>query len=102
MDQFKDLCEQFMSITAQEPKCLYYGFSFTGNDVHCREAYEEAEGLLTHLTNVGALLNEAFKIAQVTRLEVHGVAEELAKLKEPLSTLAPTYFTLEYGIRRVS
>lgn len=102
MDEFKDLCDQFISLTAQEPKCLYYGFSFNGNDVHCREAYEDAEGLLAHLANVGALLKEAFKIAQVTRLEVHGVAEELAKLTKPLSTLAPTYFTLEYGIRRVS
>ncbi len=102
MDEFKDFCEQFVSITAQEPKCLYYGFSFNGDDVHCREAYEDAEGLLAHLANVGAVLSEVFKIAQVTRLEVHGVAEELAKLMEPLSILAPTYFTLEYGIRRVS
>lgn len=102
MDEFKVFCEQFVSITAQEPKCLYYGFSFNGDDAHCREAYEGAEGLLAHLANVGAVLNEVFKIAQVTRLEVHGVAEELAKLMEPLSALAPTYFTLEYGIRRVS
>ena len=91
MSQFKDLCEQFISITAQEPKCLYYGFSFNGDNVHCREAYEDAEGLLAHLANVGALLNEVFKIAQVTRLEVHGGGEELAKLKEPLSTLAPAF-----------
>jgi hypothetical protein len=102
MNEFQNFCEQFISITAQEPKCLYYGFSFNGDNVHCREAYEDAEGLLAHLANVGVLLNEVFKIAQVTRLEVHGVAEELAKLTEPLSTLAPTYFTLEYGIRRVS
>jgi quinol monooxygenase YgiN len=102
MDEFKVFCEQFVSITAQEPKCLYYGFSFNGNDVHCREAYEDAEGLLTHLANVDAVLKEVFRIAQVTRLEVHGIAEELAKLTEPLSALAPTYFTLEYGIRRVS
>jgi quinol monooxygenase YgiN len=102
MDEFKGFCEQFISITAQEPKCLYYGFSFNGDNVHCREAYEDAEGLLAHLANVGALLNEVFKISQITRLEVHGVAEELAKLTEPLSTLAPTYFTLEYGIRRPS
>jgi len=101
-DEFKDFCGQFISITVQEPKCLYYGFSFNGDNVHCREAYEDAEGLLAHLANVGALLNEVFKIAQVTRLEVHGIAEELAKLREPLSTLAPTYFTLEYGIRRLS
>ena len=100
MDEFKNFCERFMSLTAQEPKCLYYGFSFNGDNVHCREAYEDAEGLLAHLANVGALLNEALKVAQVTRLEVHGIADELAKLTEPLSTLAPTYFTLEYGIRR--
>jgi len=100
MDEFKALCEQFVSVTRQEPKCLYYGFSFNGADVHCREAYEDAEGLLAHLANVGALLNEALRIAQVTRLEVHGLAEELAKLTEPLSRLAPIYFTLEYGIRR--
>jgi hypothetical protein len=102
MDEFKDFCEQFITITAQEAKCLYYGFSFNGDNVHCREAYEDAEGLLMHLTNVDALLKEVFKIAQVTRLEIHGVAEELAKLREPLSTLAPTYFTLEYGVRRKS
>ncbi len=102
MDEFKDFCEQFISVTAQEPKCLYYGFSFNGHDVHCREAYDDAEGLLTHLANVGALLKEVSKIAKVTRLEVHAIAEELAKLTEPLSALAPTYFTLEYGIRRPS
>ena len=102
MNEFKVLCEQFVSITAQEPKCLYYGFSFNGDDVHCREAYADAEGLLAHLANVGDVLKEVFKIAQITRLEVHGVAEELAKLREPLSALDPTYFTLEYGIRRVS
>ncbi len=71
MDEFKDLCEQFVSLTAQEPKCVYYGFSFNADHVHCREAYEDAEGLLTHLTHVGAVLNEALKISQITRLEVH-------------------------------
>lgn len=100
MDEFKDLCEQFMSVTAQEPKCVYYGFSFDGYNVHCREAYDDAEGLLAHLDNVGALLKQVLKIAQLTRLEVHGIAEELTKLNEPLSALAPTYFTLEYGMRR--
>ena len=101
MDEFKDFCEQFISMTAQEPKCLYYGFSFNRDNVHCREAYDDAEGLLAHLANVGPLLNEVLKIAQITRLEVHGIAEELAKLMEPLSSLAPTYFTLEYGTRRL-
>ncbi len=100
MDEFKKLCDQFMSITAQEPSCLYYGFSFSGDIVHCREAYDDAEALLTHLSNIGAVLNEALKISAVARLEVHGIPEELAKLTEPMAALTPTYFALEYGIRR--
>ena len=97
---FRGLCEQFVSVTAKEPKCLYYGFSFNGDEVYCREGYEGAEGLLAHLSNVGPILNEALKIAEITRLEVHGVAEELAKLREPLADLKATYFTLEYSLQR--
>lgn len=87
-------------MTKNEPKCLYYGFSFNGDQVHCREAYEDADGALAHLANVGALLGEALKIAELTRLEIHGVEEELAKLREPLAAFNPAYFTLQYGIRR--
>jgi quinol monooxygenase YgiN len=100
LDEFKGFCEQFIAATAKEPKCLYYGFSFHGDEVHCREAYEGADGLLTHLANVKSLLEATLQISDLTRLEIHGVEEELAKLEEPLKNLNPTYFTLEYGIRR--
>jgi hypothetical protein len=40
------------------------------------------------------------KIAEITRLEVHGVEEELARLLKPLSDFNPTYLTRQYGIRR--
>lgn len=59
-----------------------------------------AAGLLAHLENVGALLEEAFKIAEITRLEVHGPEAELDKLREPLAGLNPQFFTLEFGFRR--
>lgn len=59
-----------------------------------------AEGLLAHLANIDKLLGEALKISQITRVKVHGAADELTKLVKPLSSLSPTYFTLEYGIRR--
>jgi quinol monooxygenase YgiN len=72
LEAFKELCEQFVAKTSEETKCLYYGFSFDGDEPHCREDYEDAEGLLTHLENVGLLLEEALKIAEITRLEVHG------------------------------
>ena len=52
------------------------------------------------LDNVGALLGEALKIADLTSLEIHGPEEELAKLRDPLAELNPKFFTLEYGFRR--
>jgi hypothetical protein len=100
LGEFRGLCEQFIAATTKEPKCLYYGFSFHGDEIHCREGYQDAGGLLTHLGNVGPILEASLKISEVTRLEVHGVEEELAKLREPLAAFNPTYFTLEYGIRR--
>jgi hypothetical protein len=66
----------------------------------CREAYESAEGLLAHLDNVGALLAEMLTIADLTRVEVHGPATELEKLKQPLAHLNPTFFALEASLAR--
>jgi quinol monooxygenase YgiN len=97
---FHKLCEEFIKQTRLEPKCLYYGFSFSGDQVHCREGYADAEALLTHIQNVSQLLEEALKIAAITRLEIHGPEQELAKLREPLAKLQPQYFTLTYGFRR--
>lgn len=100
MDAFKGLCEQFVAKTNEEPKCLYYGFSFCGDQAFCREGYADAEGVLAHLENVGAILQEALKISELTRLEIHGPEPELAKLRGPLANLNPHFFTLEYGFRR--
>ena len=100
LDDIKAFCEKFVEQTSSEPKCLYYGFSFDGDEFHCREGYADAEGALSHLENVGAMLQEMLTIADLTRLEVHGRAEELAKLREPLAGLSPKFYTLEYGFRR--
>jgi quinol monooxygenase YgiN len=97
---FREICERFVNKTNSESKCLYYGFSFSGNEVHCREGYEDAEGLLAHLENVGDILTEALKISELTRLEIHGPEAELAKLRAPLADFKPQFFVLEYGFRR--
>ncbi|MEE2822620.1 MAG: antibiotic biosynthesis monooxygenase [Acidobacteriota bacterium] len=100
LEIFRSLCKQFVEKTRSEPQCLYYGFSFDGDQVHCREGYEGAEAVLTHLKNVASLLEKALAIADLTRLEVHGPEEELARLREPLKDLSPQFFSLEYGFRR--
>ena len=100
MAAVKTLCEQFVEKASTEPKCLYYGFSFDGDQVHCREGYADADATLVHLQNVGALLGELLKVADLTRLEVHGPEAELAKLRGPMADFKPQFFILEYGFRR--
>lgn len=100
LDAFRELCQRFVAAARTEPKCMYYGFVFDGDKVMCREGYEDAEGVLAHLDHVGALLQESFTLADLTRLEIHGPADELAKLKEPLAHLDIQYYVLEVGVRR--
>lgn len=100
LDAFKALGPQFVARTRDEPGCLHYAFSFSGHTAHCREGYDDAAAVLAHLDNVGALLGEALKIARIVRLEVHGPAAEIDKLRGPLAGLGPQFFVLEDGIRR--
>ena len=97
--QFKALCEQFVEKTKTEQGCLYYGFSFDGDQAFCREGYRDAEAAIAHVENVGSLLTEALKIADLVRLELHGPEAELEKLRGPFADLKPQYFRLEYGFR---
>jgi quinol monooxygenase YgiN len=92
LEAFKTSLPAFVDKTATEEKNLFYGFTINGNEVFCREGYTDAEGILAHLDNVGALLAEALKIADVIRVEVHGSAKELDKLRAPLAHLNPAWF----------
>ena len=38
-----------------------------GDEIFCREGYTDAEGALTHLNNVGALLAEILTMPDLTR-----------------------------------
>ena len=98
--KFRELADQCVARTRDEPLCLYYGFSFDGDVAFCREGYVNADGLLHHLGNVGQILQEVFRIADIVRVEVHGPEAELAKLRAPLAQLNPQFFTLESGFRR--
>lgn len=97
---FKKLGEKFVEKTATEKKCLFYGFSYHEDVAHCREGYQDAEGVLTHLKNVADLLEQAMQISDLTRLEIHGPRDELNKLRGPLADLNPNFFELEIGFRR--
>ena len=100
IQQFKALCEQFVEKTNTEPGCLYYGWSFDGDQAHCREGYRDADAAIAHIQNVAELLAELVKTADVARFELHGPEAELDKLRGKFADLNPQYFKLEYGFRR--
>ena len=99
-EAFHNLVQRFVEASSREPKCLYYGFSFSGDEAHCREGYEDAEALLFHAEHVRHLIDESMGISDLTRLEIHGPETELAKLREPLAEFDPQFFVLQYGFRR--
>jgi quinol monooxygenase YgiN len=100
MDAFKAALPAFIEKTAQEKGNLYYDFTVSGDVVYCREAYQGADAFLAHLQGVGAILPELLTLSDIIRLEVHGPAEELEKLKSPMAAMNPTWFTYFTGVNR--
>ncbi len=100
LDAAKALLPRFVATTTSEPACLYYEFTICDDIVFCREAYRGAEGTLAHLGNVDALLKEMLSLSDLVRLEIHGPAEEIEKLKEPLAAFNPTWFIFAAGLER--
>ena len=94
MSHLKAILPEFAAKTRNETGNLFYEFTINGDEVFCREAYVNAEALLAHLDNVSAMLAQALTMAELVRIEVHGPAAELDKLKEPLAELNPTWFQL--------
>ena len=94
LQMLKDVLPEFVAKTHAETQNLFYEFTINGDEVFCREGYVNAEALLEHLGNVAAMLEVALKIAELVRIEVHGPAAELEKLKGPLAHLNPAWFVL--------
>lgn len=102
LDAFKAIVRRLVAKTRNEPGCLHYAFSFSGNLAHCREGYVDAAALLAHRDNVGELLGEALKISKIVRFEVHAPASEIEKLRGPMAARNPQFFAIEEGFRRGS
>ena len=94
LQMLKDVLPEFVAKTRSETQNLFYEFTINGDEVFCREGYVNAEALLEHLGNVAAMLEIALTMAELIRIEVHGPAAELEKLKGPLAHLNPAWFVL--------
>jgi quinol monooxygenase YgiN len=95
LDAVKAVLPRLMEKTAREEENLFYEFTMNGDELFCREGYKSAEGVLAHLENVGSLLAEVMKMADLIRVELHGPVAELDKLRKPLAHLNPAWFALE-------
>jgi hypothetical protein len=100
VEDVKEMLPAFIKKTATEHGNLYYGFSANGNELYCREAYLGGEAVLAHLENVGPELGRLLTVADLVRLEVHGPADELEKLRGPMGSLKPVWFTWLGGVSR--
>lgn len=100
VNQAKALCASMVEQTKAEPLCRYYGFFLDDHTLFCREGYENAEGVLAHIKNIGPLLGQLLELAEMTTLEIHGPADQLEQLKGPLAELSPRYFTRECGFEK--
>ena len=100
LEAARALLPKFVANTESEKDCLYYDFTIDGDTVYCREAYVGAAGVAAHLDNVGALLDEMLKNSDLVRLEIHGPAAELDKLRPRCEPLNPAWFVFECGVQR--
>mmetsp|Transcript_40737 Transcript_40737/g.41322 ORF Transcript_40737/g.41322 Transcript_40737/m.41322 type:complete len:171 (+) Transcript_40737:56-568(+) len=100
-EQFMALVPDFFDLVKanEQDTCVHYGFVGPTEDgyIICREGYTSAEGVTFHLDNVGDVLNEALRYADIVELQVQGPAEELEKLKEPLAAFGATFYPLDEG-----
>lgn len=97
---FLALLQKLVARAATEPGCLFYEFTRNGSDVFCREAYQDAESLLFHVSNVEQLSEELGRHSTLTRVEIHAPAGEIEKLKAPLAAMNAAWFVYECGFRK--
>lgn len=98
MNEAKAFLRQMVERTTTEQGNLFYDFTINGDVIFCREAYVGADGMLKHLENVGPVLAEFLKVAEILRVEVHAAPANLEKLKGPLAGLKPEWFVFECGV----
>ncbi len=100
LEAARALLPRFVAATSGEAGVLHYEFTAKGDEIFCREAYVNADAVLKHLANVDALLQEMLTLADLSRLEFHGPAEELAQLHAPLAALHAAYFEVVARLER--
>jgi len=101
-DMAKPIMGELVQQTKSETGCVYYGWTAVGNKLFCREAYVDGAAVLAHLQNVDVYMKKilAEGVAKLDRIEIHGPADELEKVKGATETLGTKYFAVVSGFQK--
>ncbi|CAE7793016.1 unnamed protein product, partial [Symbiodinium necroappetens] len=86
--------------TKTERGCLYYGWTKAGDTLFCREGYLDSAAVLAHLSNVQSF-DGLSNCATLRRLELHGPAAEIAKLRQVAQEMKAECFERVSGFQRL-
>jgi len=78
----RPLMQGIVDKSSKEAGCNYFGWTKRGDTLHSLEAFVDGDALKAHVDNVRPLMDELQQgPAALERVEVHGPASELAKIK---------------------
>ena len=99
--QFRKNCEAMVALRDKEPGHLASAYSFEGDEkAVSREDYENAEAVLRHMQIGEHIYQQTRELVDITGVELHGPAAELARLQDSFKDMAPRYFATEFGFHR--
>jgi quinol monooxygenase YgiN len=97
---FDELWKAILPTVQAEAGCLGYEFSFNGNIGYVRESYANAEAVFVHAANTAETMAKLLEFCKILNFDVVGSETELAKLREPLAALNPTFMVIDTGYRK--
>ncbi|MEM7319198.1 MAG: hypothetical protein AAF408_09275 [Pseudomonadota bacterium] len=99
--KFRKNCAAMIDLKDREPGHLASAYSFAGEgQAVSREDYDSADAVLKHMEIGQHVFESTRELVEITAVEIHGPAQELARLREPFSAMSPRYFVTEFGFRR--
>ena len=96
--EFQAILPDMIAKVAAEPGTLAYEIGANGDEFMFREAYDGAAGWQSHMANTDPIVARLLQVATVRRLEIHGPAQELDKLRAQVSAMNPVWYIRETGV----
>mmetsp|Transcript_33814 Transcript_33814/g.110556 ORF Transcript_33814/g.110556 Transcript_33814/m.110556 type:complete len:131 (-) Transcript_33814:468-860(-) len=97
----RDVIDEFVARSRTEAGCVHYGWTKVGDKLFCREGYTDGDAVLAHLGNVGSCIGKLLaRPCKLDRIEFHGPAVELEKLKETAANLGAALYAHDSGVQR--